>query len=98
MTTTRNNILRVEINEANLAVSVTDLRTKARWETPGAGFELQAYDIGGQSYRWYPSRTATKTAGDVTWYTPSALTRCEIEVRAQSKTHAIARVNYAGVD
>ncbi len=98
MTTLRNHILQVEINETNLAISVTDRRGQARWQTPGAGLELQAYDIGGQSYRWYPSRTATKTAGDLSWYAASALARCEIQLRERSRTQAVARVNYAGLE
>src|ERR1043166_1935699 len=33
MTTLRNNLLLVEINESNLAISVTDRRGKTRWNT-----------------------------------------------------------------
>lgn len=90
-----NNCLVVEINETSLAVTVTDRRSHARWETPGAGFDLQTYDNGNQHYRWYSSQGVDLSKAQ---YGANPASDCRIQLRQESEVRAAARVDFTGLN
>jgi hypothetical protein len=90
-----NGTLHVRLDETTLNLAVTDLRAGKIWETPGASFALQVYDIGNQVFRWYTTAGFDETKVK---YGDNPQSACWISLIEQSADHVKAEVVFTGLE